>query len=69
MVIDATAILKEVQENLRKLESCPGPHDFQPHELLRGTLTPRSYLCSKCGGVLDSLKVIWYKKGLAHATR
>lgn len=53
----------EVQENLRLLGECPGPHDFQPMAE-RGAF-PR-VRCSVCGGCLDLASAEWYRRGLKH---
>lgn len=62
-----------VRDNTRRLDTCPGPHQFAPVRADRGALaqTPQTFAtdhrCTVCGGVLDLLAVRWYERGLAHA--
>lgn len=53
--------------NTRRLESCPGPHDFLPESV--STIVPgmvRSYKCRKCQGELGPVSRAWYEQGLKH---
>lgn len=49
----------QVQANVKALESCPGPHEFEREDV-------RHSRCKKCGGVADVLAIIWYNSGLKH---
>jgi len=63
-------IMKQVQENHKRLRACPGPHDFIPdgdQEPL--TLTMKKYKCIKCGGTIDTIAHSWYTKGLNHGRK
>lgn len=53
-------LIEEVEQNLRSLNSCPGPHQFPPYQ--RGK---KDYHCLKCGGVLGLVNMLWYMRGLA----
>lgn len=56
-------IWNEVLENNKRLNECPGPHDFieMPQEEKRWT---REYRCSKCNGKIDAIQHLWYQRGL-----
>lgn len=62
-------IIDEVRANAARLESCEGPHDFQPES----GATPRRpgdrYKCTKCGGMLGAIERLWYERGLKDAAR
>jgi hypothetical protein len=60
-------VLAEVRANLKILEACPGPHDFQ--KIDDGKTFGAKWRCSKCGGVVDSSAAAWYTRGLAHAAK
>lgn len=63
-------IFEAVKANHATLEGCGGPHDFEPFEWKDGTKDfVRKHKCKKCGGIIDSLDVIWYHKGLKHAAK
>lgn len=55
------AIWEQVKANHAKLEACVGPHDF-----ISLIDKPRYYICTKCGGELESINVQWYRDGLDH---
>lgn len=61
-------IANEVQENIKRLNSCRGPHEFVPipKELLRGSPKMR---CTICKGWLDATAAKWYERGLEHGKR
>jgi len=67
-MIDTKTLLEEVKANIAFLDGCDVPHDFIPHEKYcpDGDLY-RNYKCSKCGGVLATIEVHWYERGLEHA--
>lgn len=58
---DSIKILQEVRANHKALESCPGPHDFQPRADKRYRFT-----CTICGGEIDGSDKWHYDQGLAH---
>ena len=60
---DILSIWDEVRENAKKLEGCPGPHDFQPDTSKR---LNRDEVCSKCGGKISKVNANWYREGLEH---
>lgn len=65
--VNGKKVLDSIRENMRILNSCVGPHDFvaiDPNSVLN-----RMYRCKKCGGELDRLKVMWYRKGVEHMCR
>lgn len=66
---DHQRIWEEVKANHAKLDGCPGPHDFQPCESIRGTAVPRRYRCAICGGEVDTINRRWYQRGLDHARK
>ena len=49
--------------NMKKLDECSGPHDFQPDTSKKPV---REEICSKCGGKVDKINALWYKRGLEH---
>lgn len=53
-----------VQENLRKLDACEGPHDLFDQSPKKKFA--KVWQCTKCGGNISGTNAIWYKKGLAH---
>jgi hypothetical protein len=61
---DVKRIWESVKANQMLLDSCKAPHDFQPVET-SGKFV-REHKCSKCGGVLEATKALWYVKGLLH---
>jgi hypothetical protein len=56
---EAQEMLDRAKENVRKLEECATPHDFQP-------IDGNRFQCSLCQGVTSSQAAVWYKKGLEH---
>ncbi len=61
---DMRSILTEVKKNLRRLNGCPGPHEFELIEAIGGFR--KKYRCKICGGDIDGIQYHWYEKGLAH---
>jgi hypothetical protein len=57
-------IADEVRANHIRLHSCPGPHDFRPTDPAKKL--GQTYLCTRCGGRLESVEHSWYEEGLAH---
>lgn len=59
----ARELIKEtwenVQENSRRLRGCPR-HRFKGE---RSTMLKANYVCSECGGEIDSLKINYYIQG------
>jgi len=62
------AIFEEIRENHRRLDRCPGPHDFGVTDQ-SGFNFRQKCTCSKCGGVLDGVALRWYLKGLEHGKK
>ena len=58
-------IFGEVRANRALLDACAAPHTFLPHEKYVGGLV-RSFKCSKCGGIVETLHKHWYEMGLKH---
>jgi hypothetical protein len=61
-------IWKQVKINHKKLDNCDGPHEFEPMQHKDGELV-RRYRCKKCGGEIDAIHHIWYKRGFEHGQR
>lgn len=61
----AKHIVAEVKANLKALEECPSPHEFEPCEFLQGRI-PCKHRCRKCGGTLGVREYVWYVRGLEH---
>jgi len=59
---DARKVLDNVKVNIKRLDDCVGPHDFQ---IIDGSV-PRKFRCSKCHGEVSSSAAMWYSKGLEH---
>ena len=64
---DPDKIIKDVKENLAKLEKCSGPHIFRK-------LPPRKalgerYACAICGGEVEGSAHRWYQRGLEHGKK
>jgi predicted SprT family Zn-dependent metalloprotease len=55
-------IFEEVKANLKRLDGCKGPHDFEKD----GEGIRAKYRCKKCKGTLDKINYSWYEKGLEH---
>jgi hypothetical protein len=71
---ESVEILRQVRENHRRLEECPGPHDFKPVE--RDGITPAigvkfgmKYRCATCEGVIDGSDKWHYDQGLEHGRK
>lgn len=63
--VDPDALLAEVKANMARLESCPGPHTFEPTEWMDDKrILARYHTCRTCLGRLESTKVRWYEMGL-----
>lgn len=62
---ESKRIFAEVKENHRRLDACPGPHNFVEHERYSPTSTlVRTYRCTVCMGVVGTSEARWYIKGL-----
>ena len=64
--VDHKKIMADVKANFKKLEDCPGPHDFHLDE--EKTLGPlrNKFTCTLCGGTIRSAEFAWYQNGLEH---
>jgi hypothetical protein len=58
-------IWAKVKANQRRLDGCPGPHDFQ--DASPDKAVGKDYVCSKCQGKVQGPAFRWYTKGLEHA--
>ena len=56
-------IFQMVKANSKQLEGCAVPHDFTP---FGERPIFRKERCSKCGGEVDAIAAMWYKRGLKH---
>jgi hypothetical protein len=61
-------IFAEVKVNLKRLDSCIGPHDFNPSGDDAKIVVQQKYKCSKCLGTIDFIAFSWYTKGLKHGS-
>lgn len=61
---EASAIWENVKENIKKLDSCSGPHDFVPID--PDIKLSRQWRCTTCGGKIDNVARIWYERGRSH---
>jgi hypothetical protein len=66
--VESKNILAEVRANLKRLDECEGPHEF---ELVLDTASEarKKHRCRKCGGTIDSTRRAWYDRGLEHGRR
>lgn len=64
---EARALWNGVQENIRRLDACVGPHTWE--DLSPGRSLGKRYLCRLCKGEVDHVNRIWYDRGLAHGRR
>lgn len=61
-----------VVENLKRLDACPGPHDFEfiRHRGADGVGPKRTrWRCTVCGGEVPGTARHWYVRGLTDARR
>lgn len=63
------AIWEKVQENKKRLESCPGPHEFKPVDASSPAARIGRQVCAICGGEVDAVNAIWYRHGLEDANK
>ena len=63
------AIWEKVRANAKRLESCPGPHEFKPVDDSSPASRIRRQVCSICGGEVDAVNAIWYRHGLEDAKK
>jgi hypothetical protein len=61
-------IFAEVQANHKRLDSCIGPHEFNPIEDDNSNSLTKKYLCTRCEGIVDFIAFSWYTKGLKHGS-
>jgi hypothetical protein len=66
---EAQRILADVRANLKRLDSCEGPHRFDPIPEDVGKVFGIRYRCTLCGGEVDNHAKHWYERGLKHAVR
>jgi hypothetical protein len=58
-------LLADVMANSAALNACTGPHQFTQE--VPGTMVMMKKMkCTKCGGMIDPINLLWYKRGLAH---
>lgn len=65
---DLKDIWEDVKENHRKLDSCPGPHDFVVKNPEARRMNQRM-VCRKCKGEMTVLDANLYLKGVAHGVK
>lgn len=58
-------ILVEIRDNMRKLQECSPPHEFEEDKSDKGLL--KRSVCKKCGGRVDHSRAVWYELGLKHS--
>lgn len=69
------ALWNEVQNNMKRLKACVGPHEFVGDETEIRAVSPegtkhyRRYVCTKCSGKLNPVDKIWYERGLEHGRK
>lgn len=68
MTIDAKALWEEVKANQAKLRTCAGPHSFYGWPPVKPEIG-KKYTCALCGGIMQSLDVSIYMKGVSHGRR
>lgn len=59
-------LIDKAIENVKKLNSCKGPHDFVPAEGEKPGKNARRLTCAVCGGSVDGHGKLWYERGLKH---
>ena len=62
-VLNLKDVWDGAKRNLRILDGCDGPHEFESVEGATGT---NKFRCVKCGGEMSISEKEWYQKGLAH---
>lgn len=59
---DIKTVWEEARANAKRLDGCPGPHDF----VGIGPAPQRKHRCTVCGGEVDLHAAHWYQRGLEH---
>lgn len=67
--LNAGELLREVRANLKRLDECKGPHEFEVTETTLEGKLPTKYQCKRCGGTTDQHAVRWYEDGRKHERR
>lgn len=65
------SILAEVRANMAKLDACPRHvfvGVFESAIKCKDGLAFQRYLCTRCGGSVDSSAARWYRLGLEHGS-
>lgn len=62
--VEVKKIWEQVKANLKRLDECVGPHDFQ--RLALETKLMFRFRCTKCGGEIEGDNRSWYERGLKH---
>ena len=60
--------LERVKANLRTLDACPGPHEFIDDPNDERSFS-RGQRCARCGGEVEFLAALWYRRGLEHGKK
>ena len=60
-----TEVWKQVKENHKLLDGCPGPHAFERTD--EAAYKWNSYKCRKCGGRVGYTEQLWYMQGIRDA--
>ena len=61
-------LAETIGENFKRIQDCPGPHDFSID------LTPdrpllKRWCCTRCRGEVDTAGKRWYELGLLHGAK
>jgi len=62
---EAKKLMQQVQENLDRLDKCPG-HVFIQIRDDGGKRTSLRYRCSVCEGTVGNTEFMWYMRGYRH---
>lgn len=61
-------ILADIRANRAKLDACTRPHEFQRDHEEPNPLRAK-WVCSICGGRVDSIWAKWYRMGIDDARK
>lgn len=63
-VYNMRPIIEAVNENIKRLDGCKGPHSFQ--DVTPNRQLGKLFRCYKCQGEVDIISKRWYEAGLLH---
>lgn len=66
-VYNMRPIIEAVNENIKRLDSCKGPHSF--HDITPDRQLGKRFRCYKCQGEVDIISKRWYEAGLLHGAK